>query len=44
MICTQQTWFDRPRPTYYSNTHVSHRDATDIVQRVLGKRFGAVAG
>jgi hypothetical protein len=42
LICTMQTWFERPRPTFYANAHTTHSDAAAVVAQALGKGFRSI--
>lgn len=44
LICTMQTWFERPRPTFYANAHTIHPDAAAVVAQALGRGFGSTDG
>ncbi len=41
MVCTLQTWFERPRPWLFHNHHTRHTAARSMVIETLEKGFGA---
>lgn len=41
MICTLQTWFERPKPWLFQNHYVRHASATSLVCEALATGFGA---
>jgi hypothetical protein len=41
MVCTLQTWFERPRPWYFANRHTAHAHASTAVKETLTKSFRA---
>lgn len=44
LVCTLQTWFEHPRPTFFVNSFTKHAAAASLVTDVLKKTFPANTG